>query len=156
MIISRSTGVAGGIFLRPWLLTSLVYSCYSQSSSQVNVLHTICLSTWGLCLSCLWLDFNLAKKSMKPVSPHLHLTLDLSPSFLDHSRHTLTQGHICPTSRLVSQSQELSCKKSLEGVKFVFISLGKYKGWGWEKDLLVNHVITVNTDIHDWNSCANC
>lgn len=119
--ISNNT-VLGRIFLRIWLLSSLVYECCSQSSSQVNLLHITCLSTWGLCLSGLWLDFNLANQSTKVIPPYLLLTLNMSSSFLDHSQHILTKGHICPTSSLLSYSQELSCKKFLEGGKLIFVS----------------------------------
>lgn len=89
--------------------------------------------------------FYLANQSTKVIPPYLVLTLDMS-YFLDHSQHSLKKGHIYPTSTLLSYSQELSCKKFLEGGKFIFVSWKIHTG-GRENDLIVKHVISLKIDI---------
>ena len=74
-------------------------------------------------------------------------------SFLDHSQHMLTKGHIFPTSSLLSYRQEWVAR-SFWKVKHLFLSLGKYTRWGRENDLIVNHVIELKIDSHYWNNCA--
>lgn len=98
------------------------------------------------------LSVPLAKQNTRAIPPPLHQSLDSSPRFLDHNQHKgmWKQGYICPSSSLVSPSKELWCKKFLEGIKFIFVSLGKYERWSWEKDLIVRQEITRNIGLHSW------